>query len=60
VTFTRTVTGVLRAVVSTKANADEKGSRKVRLLAEPAREYGRLEYVRQGQIKLNRRHRKGA
>ena len=36
-TVPQSVTGVLRAVVSTKVNEDERGSRKVRLLAEPAR-----------------------
>jgi hypothetical protein len=34
----------LRAVVSAKANAHERSWRKVRLLTEPARQYGRLKY----------------
>jgi hypothetical protein len=51
------VTDVLRAVVSAKANADKRGSRKVVLLGEPARKYGQSMYSCQHQITIHVRHR---
>ena len=59
-TIPQSVMGILCAVVSVKANAEERGSWKVRLLAEPARPYGQLEYGCQCQMKLHGRHREGA
>jgi hypothetical protein len=44
VTVPQSAMKVLRAVVSLMMNADERVWKKVRLLAEPARQYGQLKY----------------
>jgi hypothetical protein len=60
VTVPQGVTNVVCAVVSGMVNADERGSWKVPLLAEPAHQYRQLKYRCHHQMKIHGRHREEA